>query len=46
VEITGEPERGAKSGGTGADYRNIETLCRHAGRGCKFDSRHSGLDLT
>ena len=46
VEIAGEPERGAESGGAAANYCNIVALCRHAGRGCKFDSRHSGLDLT
>jgi hypothetical protein len=38
VEIAGEPERGAESGGAAADNCNIVTLCRHAERGCKFDS--------
>jgi hypothetical protein len=33
VEIAGEPERGAESGGTAADYRNIVWLCGHAGWG-------------
>ena len=38
VEISRQPERGAKSGGPATYYCNIVSLCGHAEGGCKFDS--------
>jgi hypothetical protein len=42
VEVAGEPECGAQSGGPAADYDYVIILFSHAGRGCKFDSLHAG----